>query len=156
MAKIRRIASHALGIGERYHTPLRNTYRKLKVEFPQMNKHILLSISVKAGNDTLGPEGIVPSALVFGEFLTVSTILGTRVPRQTLTERAQVVQRARKIMAQELADSQMKRSIKHKKPSATDHVYDPGEYALVLRDTIVNNRIGEFIGPFIVLAFESC
>ena len=63
-----------LGKGERYHAPLRNTYRKLKVEFPEMNKHILLNMSVEAGNDTLGSDGIVPSDLVFGDFPTVRTI----------------------------------------------------------------------------------
>ena len=57
---------------------------------------------MKDGNDTLGPDGIVPSTIVFGEFLTVRTILGPWVPRQTLIERAKVAERARKLMAQEL------------------------------------------------------
>ena len=87
----------ALGIGESYHAPLRNTYRELKVEFPEMNKDILSSMSVQAGNEILGPDGIVTSALVFGEFSTVRTILGPRVPRPTLTERAQAAQRSRKL-----------------------------------------------------------
>ena len=78
---------NAQGIGERYHAPMRKTYRKLKVEFPQMNKHLLLSMSVRAGNGTLGPDGIVPSVLVFGEFPTVISIRGAQVPRPTLTER---------------------------------------------------------------------
>ena len=44
---------NALGISENYHASLRDTYRKLKVEFRQMNKHQLFGMSVKAGNDTL-------------------------------------------------------------------------------------------------------
>ena len=111
-------------------------------------------MSVKDGNDTLGPDGIVPLALVFGEFPTLRTILGPRVPRPTLTERAQVAQRARKLMAQELAAAKIRRSMKHKTPSATNHTYEPGDAVLVWREKIVNNRIGEFIGPFPVLAYE--
>ena len=57
-------------------------------------------------------------------------------------------------MAQELATSKIKRSIKHKTPSATDHVYEPGDSVLVRRERIVNNRIGEFIGSFTVRAFD--
>ena len=35
---------------------------------PKTPPHMALAASVKAMNDTLGPEGFVPSALVFGEF----------------------------------------------------------------------------------------
>ena len=51
---------HILGIGARHDVPLRNTYRKLKVEFPQMNKNVLLSMAVRDGKYTLGPDEIVP------------------------------------------------------------------------------------------------
>ena len=62
------IESHnALGIGERYHHPLRNTFRKLDMIYPNVSDTTLLALSVKALNETLGPEGIVPSALVFGK-----------------------------------------------------------------------------------------
>ena len=57
-------------------------------------------------------------------------------------------------MAQELAASKNKRSIKYKTPSATDHVFVPADSVLVWRERIVNKRVGEFIGPFIVLAFD--
>ena len=67
---------NALRKDERYHALLCNTYGKLNVEFPQMNKHLLLSMVVKAGNDTLGPDEIISSVLVFGQFPTVRTILG--------------------------------------------------------------------------------
>ena len=86
----------SLGMGEMYHAPLRSTYRKLRVEFPHMNKRPNLCMTVRAENYTPGFDGIFPSALLFDEFPTVSTILGTRVSRPTLTERTQDAQRARK------------------------------------------------------------
>lgn len=60
------IESHSsMGIGERYHAPLRNTFRKLKLEYAHVKPSPLLSMSVFALNNTLGPEGVVPSVLVF-------------------------------------------------------------------------------------------
>eukprot|EP00171_Calliarthron_tuberculosum_P023357 IDg23357t1 len=63
------IESHnSHSICERYHQPLRNTFRKLRIGHPKAPKKLLLQLSVKSMNDTLGPEGLVPSALVFGEY----------------------------------------------------------------------------------------
>ena len=82
---------------------------------------------MRPGNYTLAPDEIVPSAILFGQFPTVRTILGPRVPRPRLTERARISQRARKLITQELAAAKIKRSIKHKAPSGTDHVSSPRE-----------------------------
>ena len=57
-------------------------------------------------------------------------------------------------MAQEFAAARIKRSMKHKKLSATDHIYSPGDYVLVWREKIVNNRIGQLISLCTVLTFE--
>ena len=63
------IESHSsLGIDETYQQPLRNTFRKLKLDFPTAGDTTLLAMSVKAMIDTLGPEGCVPSTLVFGVY----------------------------------------------------------------------------------------
>ena len=66
-------AHSSLGLGERYHQPLRTTYRKLMLAHPGADKELTLAVTVKAMNDTLGPEGIVPSALVFGEYPQIFT-----------------------------------------------------------------------------------
>lgn len=58
-------AHSSLWIRKGFHKPLRNTFRKAKLS---RALHILnsstLSTRVKVMNDTLGPEGLVPSALV--------------------------------------------------------------------------------------------
>ena len=79
---------NALVIGERYHEPIRRTIRKLRVDHPRLKKEFLPSLAVKTSNDTLGPEGTVPSALLFEEFPLLRSFLGTKVPRATLAERA--------------------------------------------------------------------
>ena len=55
-------AHNSLGLGERYHQPLMQTYRKIMSEHPQSPPERALAAAVKAMNDTLGPEGFVPVA----------------------------------------------------------------------------------------------
>jgi hypothetical protein len=55
-----------LTVGERYHDPLRRIYRKLRHDFPNLSESLAHSLANKAMNDTVGPEGLVPTLLVFG------------------------------------------------------------------------------------------
>ena len=48
-----------------------------------MQLRVLLSLSVKAMNDTQGPEGIVLSSLAFGDFPSLRTFEGPVIPRPT-------------------------------------------------------------------------
>jgi hypothetical protein len=61
------IESHnSLTVGERYHESLRRIYRKVRHDFPTITEALALSLSNKAMNDTIGPEGLVSTLLVFG------------------------------------------------------------------------------------------
>jgi hypothetical protein len=59
-------AHNSLGIGERYHGPLRRVYQKIEHELPHVGLALLLRIAVKAIHDTMGTNGLVSSLLVFG------------------------------------------------------------------------------------------
>ena len=149
------IEAHAsLGLGERYHQPLRQTYRKIRVENPTTDPDLALALSVKAMNDTLGPEGLVPSALVFGEFPPVFTRSEVPHPRATLESRAVVASAARKEMEQQMAKLRVRRALHHATPGAAMQVYQTGDQVLVWREKQVEHRIGEWIGPFPVLAVD--
>ena len=147
-------AHSSLGMGERYHQPLRQTYRKIKTDHPQSDKDLALAMAVKAMNDTLGPEGLVPSALVFGEFPPVHTNSESNVPRATLQERAAMASTARREMEKCMAELRLKRALHHAVPPAADRVYQAGDKALVWREKLLANRIGEWIGPFVVVAAD--
>ena len=56
---------------------------------------------------------MVPPALVFGEFPSLRSFLGSEVLRATLAEWAQAVLTARKIVAEAQAQSRLKRALKH-------------------------------------------
>jgi hypothetical protein len=61
------IESHnSIGIDERYNAPLRYICTKIRMDYPELDSNLVLRLSIKAMNDTMGPEGLVPSLLVFG------------------------------------------------------------------------------------------
>eukprot|EP00171_Calliarthron_tuberculosum_P019742 IDg19742t1 len=68
----------SLGIGERIISLSGIRSVKCTLTYPSADKSLLLQLSVKAMNDTLGPEGLVPSSLVFGEYPKVYTPSETR------------------------------------------------------------------------------
>ena len=147
-------SQNSLAIGGRYHDPLRKTFLKLREDHPNLKKDVLLAISTKAINDTFVPEGIVSSALVFGEFPSITVFIGPKVPRATLAERVIAAQEARKLMSKHLAQVKVKRVERHRTQMATDHVYQPDDRVLVWMEKQINNRIGMYKGPFTVLSFD--
>jgi transposase InsO family protein len=79
-------AHNSLGIGERLHEPLRRIYEKVQMDYPHISPRIILKITVKVMNDTIGESGLVPSLLVFGvvpRFPMLSTDLPNQKERMT-------------------------------------------------------------------------
>jgi transposase InsO family protein len=84
-------AHNSIGKVEQYHGPLRRAYNILCAEDPSVSPESLLQIAVKAINDTAGPDGIVPTLLVFGVYSRVSETLP---PVSALRQRALAIQKA--------------------------------------------------------------
>ncbi|PVH80071.1 hypothetical protein DL98DRAFT_549327 [Cadophora sp. DSE1049] len=61
-------AYHSIGKVERYHRPLRCAYEIVTEEHPELSDEDRLQIAVKAVNDTTGPNGLIPTLLVFGVY----------------------------------------------------------------------------------------
>ena len=74
-------AHSSLGIGERLHEPLRRIYTKISHHKPHVDKSYVLKVAVKAMNDTMGENGLVPSRLVFG-IIPRFPILNTDLPNR--------------------------------------------------------------------------
>ena len=72
-----------------------------------------LALSVKAMNNTHGPEGIVSSSLALGEFPSPCTFEGPVIPRPTLAERSLAALEARRLMPKQLAEVHVKRALNH-------------------------------------------
>ena len=124
-------AHSSLGLGERYHLPLRQTFRKIMAQHKKTDCDLALTLSVKAMNDTLGPEGLIPSGFVFGEFPKIRKQGSKPTPRATLLSRKAVAETARKEMEKHIAKMKINRALNHMVPKAANRSYQPGDKVLV-------------------------
>ncbi|KAI1003454.1 hypothetical protein K3495_g4753 [Podosphaera aphanis] len=81
-------AHNYIGTVESYHGPLRRAYDIIHKELKEADKNMLLQMAIKAVNDTAGPDGLVPTCLVFGAYPKISS-LDPSVPR--MSQRAQAI-----------------------------------------------------------------
>lgn len=51
---------------ERYHTPLKRSYGIIRAELPKLSDDEILQYAIKSLNDSVGPDGLVPTLLVYG------------------------------------------------------------------------------------------
>jgi hypothetical protein len=83
-------AYNSVGLVEQYHVPLRRAYEIMKEELKNkhINKEMILQMAVKAVNDSAGPDGIVPTLLIFGLYLRITKI---DLPSPTIAKRAEAI-----------------------------------------------------------------
>ncbi|KAF8854919.1 hypothetical protein BDZ45DRAFT_758082 [Acephala macrosclerotiorum] len=80
---------------ERYHAPLRRAYEIIRDELvrEQIDKDIVLQMAVKAVNDSAGPDGLVPTLLVFGAYPRMTS---EDAPSPSVVKRAETIRAATK------------------------------------------------------------
>ena len=138
------IESHnSLGLGERYHSPLRRIFRKLKHEAPSLDNGLILRLATKAMNDTVGPEGYVPSLLVFGTLPRFPAVY-SKLPDQK--QRMEALSCARREYATIVSQLRVAQALRSKVPPAAKHIIVPGDRVFVFRE---GNK--SFLGPFPVI-----
>ncbi len=77
-------AHHSIGMVERYHGPLRQIYSIITTELPGIKPELALQISFKALKDSVRPNGLVPTLLVFGAYPRMTDM---NAPSPTITQR---------------------------------------------------------------------
>jgi hypothetical protein len=86
-------AHNSVGKVERYHTLLRRAYEIISLELNGASEELVLQMAVKAVNDSAGPDGLVPTLLVFGAYprMTDDSPLSL-----SITQRAEAIHKALK------------------------------------------------------------
>ncbi|EED22642.1 conserved hypothetical protein [Talaromyces stipitatus ATCC 10500] len=84
-------AHWSIGVVERYHAVLRRSYEIISEEVPELAPEMALQMAVKAVNDTAGPDGYVPTLLVFGAYPRITDY---SPPASTVVQRAAAVKKA--------------------------------------------------------------
>ena len=62
-------AYNSIRMVERYHSPLHHIYYIIIAELPDISKDIALQMAFKAINNSIGPNSLTPTLLVFGAYL---------------------------------------------------------------------------------------
>lgn len=55
---------NVMSYGERYYTPIQHVYKVVQAGAVELDAETSLHIAVKSVNDTIGPDGVVPTMLV--------------------------------------------------------------------------------------------
>lgn len=98
-------AHWSIGKVERYHAPLRRAFDILHAELSgTYTKEAILQATFKAVNDTVGPNGIVPTLLVFGAYPRLTE---DSAPTPSSLKRAAAVQKAMKELRKVQAERQI-------------------------------------------------
>ncbi|KAK1914262.1 hypothetical protein P3342_007508 [Pyrenophora teres f. teres] len=86
-------AHQSIGKVERYHAAIRRAFEVISADIgtSTTTKDDILQMAVKAVNDTAGPEGLVPTLLVFGTYPRLSK---TSPPSPSITARATAIRKA--------------------------------------------------------------
>jgi hypothetical protein len=84
-------AYNSIGIAERYHGPVRRAYQIIIVEIRDIDKDMALQMAFKAINDSAGPDGLIPTLLVFGAYPRMTEF---DAPSLTTTQRVTAIKKA--------------------------------------------------------------
>ena len=139
-------AHNALGNGERCHAPPRRVYNKVKHESPKLEPKVALQLAVKAMNDTMGPNGLVPSFLVFGCIPRFPSI-NSRLPEQQ--NRMKALEKARTQIATIFAEQRISKAMASQVPRNSDLIIESGDKVRFYRETDK-----KYAGPFPVIRID--
>jgi hypothetical protein len=134
---------NSLGAGEQIHSRIRSVYNKITSEYPSLSRELRPSITVKALNDTAGPDGLVPSLFVFGTFPRTPD-----APKEFPAQRAkfQAMKTARAEYEERLISIEwIQRGLRKQITPAADRVYNPGDHVHVYRE-----RLKHWTGPHVI------
>jgi hypothetical protein len=84
-------AHNSISIVERYHSPIRHAYQIITTEIPDIDRDMALQMAFKAINDTAGPNGLVPTLLVFGVY---PRMVELDAPSPSVTQRSNAIKKA--------------------------------------------------------------
>lgn len=136
-------AHNSVGLIERSHPVLRRAYQVLSAEFNALgletNREMLLQMAVKAVNDTAGPDGLIPTLLVYG---TYPRMVETDPPAPSISQRAAAIRKAMAEITKIRAKRQVADALNTRNgPDTTDIQATPlNEEVLIWRE---NARPGE-------------
>lgn len=138
---------NALGAGERYHSYLRQIYRRFRLDTTETTQELALSILVRVLNDLARPNALTLTILVF--------VVIPRVPihRRHLPDQIKHLNEMRSApdeLIKTIANNRIMTALIRNVSDATDAEIDVGDEVLMFR----GKPASKWEGPYIVTRFQ--
>jgi hypothetical protein len=145
-------AHNSIGIVERYHGPIRRIYQIVRMELPDITKEMALQTTFKAINDTAGPDGLIPTLLVFGAYPRMTE---SSAPAATVAQRTVAINKAMAEVRKLRTERQIIEALRTRNGPRVDGVHDLpiNSDVLVWREGNTN-QLGHWDGPYKLLTVE--
>ena len=144
-------AHHSIGMVERYHGPLHRVYNIITSEIPGIDPALALQMAFKAINDSVGPNGLVPTLLVFGAYPRM--VESDTTP--TITQRAVAMRKAMDEVRKSIASRQINDALNTRNGPSTDSIHglSLNSPVLVFREGNAG-QTGSWKGPFRLISMQ--
>jgi hypothetical protein len=145
-------AHNSIGIAERYHGPVRRAYQIIVVEIRDIDKDMALQMAFKAINDSAGPDGLIPTLLVFGAYPRMTEF---DAPSPTTTQRATAIKKAMAEIQKMRAKRQVADALNTRNGPNTDgiHNLELNSQVLVWREGNTGQS-GGWEGPYRLVSMD--
>ena len=115
-------AYNSVGIVKRYHAPIRRAYLIIITELKgEINREMALQMAFKAINNSAGPDGLIPTLLVYGAYPRM-TEYDPLSP--TVTQRAIAIRKAMAELQKIRAKRQVNGALNHRNGPNTTSVHE--------------------------------
>lgn len=147
-----RRAHHSIGQLERSTGPLRRIYTIITSEIPGIDPESALQMAFKAINDSVGPNGLVPTLLVFGAYPRMTEL---DAPSPSITQRATAMRKAMDEVKKITASRQIRDALNMGNGPSTTSLQDLplNSPVLVFREDNAG-RPGSWKGPFNLIGLD--
>lgn len=142
-------SSNSMTFVERYHAPLRKAYKIIRADIPSLSKEEVLQYAVKSLNDSVGPDGLIPTLLVYGALPRLG--LPTDKPSPGTLDRAVAVRKASEQMSRYFAKRQLRDALRSRNGPDVSEIHNAPLGSKVLVYRTKNNS---WEGPFTLLNIE--
>lgn len=148
-------AHNNIGKIERYHTPLRRAYQIIRDELKntETTRAECLQMAVKAINDTAGPNGLVPTLLVFGAYPRMTA---RDPPTPSVIKRAKAIDDAMKELRRLQARRKVTDALRMRNGPDISPILKlplPADVVTYREKGVEGNKAG-WTGPFKMVAIE--
>ena len=145
-------AHNSIGLVERYHGPLRRAYTIITEEMAGISADLALQMAFKAMNDTVSPNGLVPTLLVFGAY---PRMVELDAPSPSITQRSTAMRRAMDELRKMTASRQVNDALNTRNGPFTTMLHDLpfNSPVLVFREGNTGQS-GQWKGPYKLLGLD--